>query len=282
MHSRIDLHMHSTASDGTDSPQKLAEKVSALGIDVFALTDHDTATGFEQLAGKLPGGGRLIPGIEFSCRAETGDCHLLGYCCDTMHPAFRSAVAEGAERRQARLEKRLDFLKGQNIIFPQEEIERLHLFPGAGKPHLAELMVKYHYAPDREEAFLGTLAHCHVKGGKISAKTAIRAVLDSGGIPVWAHPLSGSNQSKIGRAQFEQMLEELIPYGLCGLECYYSQYPMELCSRLADAARIHHLLVSGGSDYHGLNKSIPPGILNAEGDVIPVERLTILEALLSR
>ena len=101
--SPIGLHMHSTASDGTDTPVQLVEKVRAAGIRVFALTDHDTVTGAERLAECLPAGMTFIPGIEFSCRVGSGKCHILGYRCDTAHPAFQDALAKGAALRKAKL-----------------------------------------------------------------------------------------------------------------------------------------------------------------------------------
>ena len=107
MSSRIDLHMHSTASDGTDTPLRLAEKAKAAGIEVFALTDHDTVAGAEQLAGRLPEGVTFVPGIEFSCRMDTGKCHILGYRCDTSHPAFQAAIREGAALREGKLPLRV-------------------------------------------------------------------------------------------------------------------------------------------------------------------------------
>lgn len=97
----IDLHMHSTASDGTDTPVQLAGNVKAAGIQIFALTDHDTVIGAEQLTEHLPKGVTFIPGIEFSCRMPSGKCHILGYDCDMAHPAFRDALAQGAALRCA-------------------------------------------------------------------------------------------------------------------------------------------------------------------------------------
>lgn len=279
---RVDLHTHSTASDGTDSPLRLAEKAGAAGIRVFALTDHDTVSGAEQLKEQPPEGMVFIPGIEFSCRMDSGKCHILGYACSTAHPAFQDALAQGAALRRAKLEKRIAFLGERGIRLPEEELERLRQIPSVGKPHLGNLMVQYGYAPDLQRAIAGVLNLCPTESSRIAAKTAVGAILASGGIPVWAHPLGGEGERELGPEQFGRMLEELTGYGLMGMECWYSKYQAALCGKLAETAEARGLLVSGGSDCHGTNKSIPLGRLNAEGREVPPERLTILGALAER
>lgn len=279
MSSRIDLHMHSTASDGTDTPLRLAERAKAAGIGTFALTDHDTVAGAEELLKNPPEGVTFIPGIEFSCRMDTGKCHILGYRCDTSHPAFQAAMREGAALREGKLDLRLDFLRDRGIAFPAEEIDAMCRVPGAGKPHLGNLMVKYGYAASRTEAIRDVIDLCPTGSSRIPAGTAVGAILASGGIPVWAHPLGGEGEEAVGPERFGTMLDELSGYGLAGLECFYSKYPLADCERLAGIARDRHLLVSGGSDYHGTNKDIAPGTLDADGCAIPPERITLLEAL---
>lgn len=278
----IDLHTHSTASDGTDTPLRLAEKIQAIGIHVFALTDHDTVAGTEVLLKNLPKGVTFVPGIEFSCRMDTGKCHILGYCCDTSHPSFRATLREGAELRGGKLDLRLGFLRDRGIIFPKEEINALRQVPGAGKPHLGNLMVKYGYAASRQEAIQNVINLCPTGSSRIPARMAVKAILASGGIPVWAHPLGGEGEKAISPERFEMMLDELSGYGLMGLECFYSKYPLVHCERLAGIARERNLLISCGSDYHGTNKAIALGTLNAGGQSISVERLTIMGPLLEK
>lgn len=278
MTSRVDLHMHSTASDGTDGPVELAGKMSRAGIRIFALTDHDTVDGVRQLAGRVPEGIVFLPGIEFSCRMASGKCHILGYGCDFESTEFQAALQEGAGLRQAKMERRIRFLQEEcGICFPKEELERLREIPSAGKPHLGNLMVKYGYAESKDEAIRNTINRCRTGDSRIAARTAVEAILASGGIPVWAHPLGGEGEPETDRDSFAQMLEELLSCGLKGLECYYSRYTMEKCSWLAETAKARGLLISGGSDYHGTNKSIAPGTLNADGAEIPAEWLTLLQ-----
>lgn len=279
MPSCIDLHMHSTASDGTDTPTQLVEKMLTRNIQTFAMTDHDTILGVEQVNEQLPENTTFIPGVEFSCRMLSGKCHILGYGYDANHPAFQAVLAEGTNLRQAKLDVRLSFLQERGIVFPDEELSKLHQLPSVGKPHLANLMVKFGYAGSIKEAIDDTLNLCHTSSSRVSAETAVRAIAAAGGIPVWAHPLGGTGEKEIGKDQFSLMLKELIGYGLKGLECFYSKYPMASCEKLADVAREKSLLISGGSDYHGKNKNIEPGTLNAENIVIQPERLTILNHL---
>lgn len=276
----VDLHTHSNASDGTDTPFQLAEHMEAAGIRVFALTDHDTVKGAGALETGLQGGVTFLSGIEFSCRMNSGKCHILGYCFDAEHPAFKDALAQGVKLRRDKLEKRIGFLREQGICFPEEELDRLRRLPSVGKPHLGNLMVRYGYAPDKQTAILETINRCRTGSSRIDAKTAVRAILASGGIPVWAHPMGGEGEKETGEELFADMLEELTGYGIRGLECYYSRYPLALCEKLAGTARERGLLISGGSDYHGTNKSIAPGTLNAEGIDVPMERLTVLDVLL--
>lgn len=278
----IDLHMHSTASDGTDTPVQLAEKVKAAGIRIFALTDHDTVIGAEQLMEHLPEGVTFIPGIEFSCRMPSGKCHILGYDCDTAHPAFQDALAQGAALRRAKLETRIAFLREQGMCFPEDELDRLRQIPGVGKPHLGNLMVRYGYAPDKRTAITEVINRCATGSSRIPAETAVKAILASGGIPVWAHPLGGEGEKETGPEQFAKMLDELTGYGLMGLECWYSKYSLELCERLAGAAKKRGLFISGGSDYHGTNKAIPLGALNAERHEVCLEQITLWRAFAER
>lgn len=282
MSTTIDLHIHSTASDGTDTPLQLVEKIKAAGIRAFALTDHDTVDGAEELLKNPPEGVTFVPGIEFSCRMDSGKCHILGYCYDTAHPAFQAALQQGAALREGKLNLRLDFLRERGVTFPAEELDKLRRLPSVGKPHLGNLMVKYGYAASRNEAIREVLNLCPTGSSRISAETAVSAILASGGIPVWAHPLGGEGEKETGLDQFTAMLDELQGYGLRGMECYYSKYPIALCDRLAVIAQDHNLLISGGSDYHGTNKAIALGTLNADGHEVNREQITILDGLWKR
>ena len=279
MSSQVDLHMHSTVSDGIDTPFQLAEKVRAANIRIFAITDHDTVMGAERLKDYPSDGLIFIHGIEFSCRMDSGKCHILGYGCDASHPEFHAVLEEGAARRRAKLERRLVLLRERGIQIPDEELKQLRQIQSVGKPHLANLMVRLGYARDRKDAIENIINPCRSESSHIQAGTVVQAIAVAGGIPVWAHPLGGEGEKDISPEQFSIMLDELIGYGLLGIECFYSKYPLNRCEELAQTAQSRGLLVSGGSDYHGTNKSIALGTLNADEATISLERLTILQAL---
>lgn len=278
--SKVDLHMHSTFSDGTDTPEALVQTARAAGISIFAVTDHDTADGSEALSKvDLPAGLACVPGIEFSCRMRAGKCHLLGYGFDVEAPAMREAIRMGRTRRREKLERRLAFLDACGMPLSEAEKESLRSLPGAGKPHLANLLIRHGYARSREEAITGIINRCPEENTRIEAETAVVAILEAGGIPVWAHPFGETGEAPLSEEKLLAYLAELMSYGLLGMECYYAAYELDRCHYLSVLARRRGLLVSGGSDYHGTNKRIAPGTLNADHVPVPPDELTVLPAL---
>ena len=273
---RIDLHMHSNASDGSDTPRELVDKVLQAGIGMFSLTDHDTVAGIAEVRSALDqrasemGAALLpvfIPGVEFSCIGEQGKCHILGYGMDPEHPAMKEALAEGRRLRRGKFAHRLVWLKEQyGIVFDPPTIERLSANESVGKPHLAEEIIRLGYADTITEAIQTYLSHCD-RGiqSRIPAQLAVRSILEAGGIPVWAHPLGGEGEQRLSRAEHRALLEELNGYGIRGLECCYSRYSGEESSFLVSGARSKGLWISGGSDYHGSRKTIALGQLSADG-----------------
>ena len=272
-----DLHMHSAASDGTDGAGEMVRMVAEAGISVFALTDHDTVAGADEL--RAPDGVVFIPGIEFSCRMGSGKCHILGYGCNRDSEEFKKILTAGEDLRRAKLEARLEFLGGLGVRLPEGEVMRLRSMPSAGKPHISNLMVEYGFAADTEEA-MEVIDRCPASSERLQAEAVIQGILRSGGVPVWAHPLGGEGEREASRESFDRMLAELMDYGLQGLECFYSKYPLERCLELEREAGRNGLCVSGGSDYHGKNKNIAMGTLNADGVDIPADRLTVLGRLM--
>ena len=278
MGSRVDLHIHTTASDGTDSPQELVRNLREAGINIFAVTDHDTIRGAMAVKGLVPSGMCFIQGIEFSCRTDSGEkCHILGLNYDENNADFREALRTGDDLRHQKFHRRIDLLRSQfGITFTHEEIAALLATPSVGKPHLANMLVSKGLAKSRQEAITKFIDHCRTGTDRIAAGLAVRAILSSGGIPVWAHPLGGEGERELTQDRFTAALGELMALGLEGLECWYSKYPAEKCEWLVSQAERKGLLISGGSDYHGTNKSIPLGRLNADDIEIDSEKLTIL------
>lgn len=251
---RYDLHIHTAASDGSDLPAELAQKVLVAGLELFSVTDHDTVDGSLTMEALLPAGVGYIRGVEFSCISPGGKCHILGYGFDPEHPAFRAALAEGAQLRREKLERRIVHLREKfGIILTEEELSWLRSLKSPGKPHLGGLLVKRGLAPDRGSAIRQYL--CGVPGrDRIDSKTAIGAIRAAGGIAVWAHPLGGEGERRLTEAEFAARLAVLTAEGVQGLECHYSRYSPAESALLLGYARTHGLIVTGGSDYHGANK----------------------------
>lgn len=251
---RYDLHIHTAASDGSDSPDSLARKVVGAGLELFSVTDHDTVDGALAMEGLIPAGVGYIRGVEFSCVSPGGKCHILGYGFDPEHPAFRAALGEGAQLRQEKLENRIVHLREKfGIRLTVEEEQWLRSLKSPGKPHLGRLLVKRGLADELSAAIKTYLSGVPGRD-RIDSKTAIDAILAAGGIPVWAHPLGGEGEKRLSRAEFEHRLAVLMAEGIRGLECCYSRYGMDESELLLRCARERGLIATGGSDYHGSNK----------------------------
>lgn len=267
----MDLHIHTTASDGTDSPVELLEKLRAARIRVFSVTDHDTVSGALELEPLVPEGMRFIRGIEFSCISEAGKCHILGYGYDPENPVFLAALEEGRLLRLEKLERRIIHLREKfGVELTTEESAWLRSLGSPGKPHLGQLLVKRGLCDD-----LDTAIRTYLKGvpgrDRIDAGTAIRAIRAAGGTPVWAHPLGGEGEKRLTPDRFDLQLRTLLKEGIRGLECWYSRYTLEEIRFLTANAEAHGLAVTGGSDYHGSAKpDIRLGMLNCEGISCPI------------
>ena len=255
MAAKVDLHIHTTASDGADSPRVLAEKVAAAGLELFSVTDHDTVAGALEMEKIVPEGVRYIRGVEFSCVSPAGKCHILGYGFDPEHPAFRGALEEGRRLRLEKLDRRLEQLKRDHGI-ELTEAERTWLMSlgSPGKPHLGQIIRNRGLAPDLDGAIRGFIRDVPGRD-RIEAKMAIEAITAAGGFPVWAHPLGGEGEKRLTEEKFEALLETLLGYGLRGMECRYSRYGRKESNFLLDHAARLGLTPTGGSDYHGSNKN---------------------------
>lgn len=281
MPSLVDMHMHSTASDGKDTPAMLWEKIKNLGITTFALTDHDTIDGvmdMERLVRSSWNGTRFIRGIEFSCKTQVGKCHILGYGYDWHNEFFISVLEKGAVLRSQKLEQRLDFLRNEyDIEFDESDIATMRGMSSVGKPHMGELMVKMGVASSVEDAIRNYIDNCPTLNSRIPADEVIHTIRVAGGISVWAHPLGGFGEPRMSTNKFREQLACLIDAGLQGLECYYSRYVHQEVGFLVGCAEERGLLISGGSDYHGRKKYPDLGTLNADMITIEEKQLTILQ-----
>ena len=285
MNGGIDLHMHTKYSDGTDNETELIERLKKEGIKYFSVTDHDTIEGTMAVKKIVPEDMNFIQGIEFSCRtSDRGKVHILGYAFDEKNDEFRMAISEGHFMRIEKLEKRLEHLKKDHgIEFSEEDYKYIRSLTSTGKPHLAKLLIKYGYASDKKEAIDRYIDDNKDKydmtDTRIPSVDAVSGILSGGGIPVWAHPLGGINERRLTEDEFDARLKLLMDEGLKGLECWYSLYSEADVSFLTERAEKNGLLISGGSDYHGKNKTVAPGELNNFGKVVCKKQLTISKCI---
>ncbi len=245
---RLDLHTHTTASDGVLSPAELVGLAKATNLDVMAITDHDTVAGLTE--GVKAGSHhciQIIPGIEVSCSASGIPCHILGYFVDYQSSALSEYTATAIHAREDRMNEMLSRLANQNVFIDIEDVvkeagpDRSSL----GRPHLARALVSKKYASSIGDAFdrlIGDGHPAHAAIRVLEATEAIGLIRKAGGIAVWAHP----------RIEvLEKLLPELVTAGLRGLEVYRPKSSPKHVRKLKANAEKLDLLVTGGSDWHG-------------------------------
>lgn len=260
-HRYIDLHMHTTISDGTDTPAEILKRVRDCGIDLFSVTDHDAIKGGIMVPDLLSEGDpAFIRGVEFSCRDADGKYHVLGYGYDPSRKGIRDLVDRGHAMRMAKTAARISYLQDQfGMRFPEKEVRELIALDNPGKPHIALMMVRNGYADSIDEAI-----HKYINTRKfpdmyLEPETAIRAIRRSGGIPVLAHPVYGSGDELILGEELKQRVQRLMKHGLEGVEGFYSGFTEKMRSQVLDLAEENGLYVTAGSDYHGTNKLVQLG-----------------------
>ncbi len=272
-----DLHLHSTFSDGSDTPAELAEKLVASNIAVCALTDHDSIAGLPSLQTALRGRVRLINGVEFSCIENGKTTHILGYGFAADSPEIQKTLDYGRELRLWNAHMRLDFLeKHHHIRFPDEDTAWMLSQNSPSRLHLVMLLIKHGYAASFYDAGIRYLDASKPYEHRLTAGDAISAILKAGAVPVWAHPLGGEGDI---HTSAETLLPTLLSYGLRGMECYYSRYTAEEARGLITLAEKYDLLISGGSDYHGANKSVTLGMLSADKTTVKTDALSLLSVI---
>jgi predicted metal-dependent phosphoesterase TrpH len=243
----IELHCHSTASDGTFPPAQVVAMAAERGVRVLALTDHDTTAGVtEAVASAAARGMTLIPGVELTCSVERGEVHLLGYFVAVGDAVFQDQLAQFRGGRDARGQAIVAKLNALGIPVQWERVKALAGDGAVGRPHVARALIEVGAATSVEDAFdryLGRGRPAHVERQRLTPVEAVQLVRAAGGVPVLAHPLSVSN--------LEATLAEMIPAGLLGMEAYYSAYKPEERAALADIAAYHNLVTTVGSDFHG-------------------------------
>ena len=281
----IDLHMHTTISDGTDTPQEILERVREAGFTMFSVTDHDAVKGCRIIRDlRTEKDPLFIPGIEFSCKDEKGKYHILGYGYDPDSEGINKVVNYGHSLRMKKLQARLDFLKDTfRVVFPEEALKELMALDNPGKPHIGNLMVRYGYTKTKEQAIKEYINKIHLKNAYVRPEQAIEGILVSGGIPVLAHPVYGSGDQLILGEELEERIDRLMAFGLKGVEAFYSGFTDKLRRAVIRIAEERKLYITAGSDYHGQNKLIEPGDTGlAEAAELPEGLICFIEDVLMK
>lgn len=252
---RIDLHTHSRVSDGTESPDVVAAAAHAAGLDVFALTDHDSTAGWAA-AGRaaVELGLTFVPGMEVSCRTEEGiSVHVLSYLHDPTHPGLLEEIGKARDARLNRAERMVELLAEHFPISWAGVHEHVGEGATVGRPHIADALVAAGVVSDRSEAFAHILAShspYYVPHYAPAPELAVRLVREAGGVPVFAHPMASAR----GRVVDESTFRAMIAAGLMGLEVDHRDNTDEGKVWLRALAREEGLFITGSSDYHGAGK----------------------------
>ena len=258
---KIDLHMHTTVSDGTDLPGEIIARVREAGIGLFSVTDHDSVKAGLMISPLLEEGDPVfLTGVEFSCRDEEGKYHILGYGFDLDAEPIRQLIQTGHRLRISKVRARLDYLKKEfGFSVPQEKLKELFALDNPGKPHIANLMVRLGYAKSKEQAIREYINRLRFRSEYVRPEAVISSILNSGGIPVLAHPSFGDGDQLILDEEMDRRLCHLMDFGLQGVEAFYSGFTPQLTKAMLSFAERYNLYVTAGSDYHGRNKLVQLG-----------------------
>ncbi|GAV42928.1 PHP domain-containing protein [Streptomyces acidiscabies] len=264
---RIDLHCHSTASDGTDTPAELVRNAAAAGLDVVALTDHDTSRGYAEAIAALPEGLTLVTGAELSCRIDGISMHMLAYLFDPEEPALLAERELVRDDRVPRAKAMVARLRELGVDVTWEQVARIAGDGSVGRPHVAAALVESGVVGSVDAAFteqwLSDGGRAHVAKHETDPFEAIRLVKAAGGVTVFAHP----GASKRGLTVPDAAIAEMAAAGLDGIEVDHMDHDPETRVRLRGLARELGLLVTGSSDYHGSRKTCVLGEYTTDPEV---------------
>ncbi|ANW18289.1 PHP domain-containing protein [Streptomyces clavuligerus] len=264
---RIDLHTHSTASDGTDTPAELVRNAAAAGLDVVALTDHDTTRGHAEAIAALPEGLTLVTGAELSCALDGMSMHLLAYLFDPAEPELLRERELLRDDRVPRARAMVAKLRELGVPITWERVAEIAGDGSVGRPHLASALVELGVVPTVSDAFtqewIADGGRAHVVKHELDPFAAVRLVKAAGGVAVLAHP----GAAKRGRSVSDSTIAELAAAGLDGIEVDHMDHDAETRARLRDLASGLSLLTFGSSDYHGSRKDIALGAYTTDPEI---------------
>jgi len=271
--SKVDLHIHTTASDGQLSPADVVGKAAELGLTIIAISDHDSVDGIAPalVAAKAFPWLRVIPGVEISTDVPKGEVHVLGYFLDYTDGGLKAALSRLRSSRKQRAQKMVAKLRDFGIDIDWQRVQKLAGSGAMGRPHLAQAMLEKGYIASLKEAFtkyIGRDGSAYVEREKMTPAEAVELILRADGLPVLAHPLTIDDP--------ETMVIELKAAGLVGLEGYYNDYTADEVNELLGLADRHSLIATGGSDYHGLDNNAETMIGGADVPIESAQRLIAL------
>ncbi len=258
---RIDLHCHSTASDGTLTPAELVRAGAAAGLDVMAITDHDTTGGWAAAAEARPAGMRLVRGAELSCRwygvQPAIALHLLAYLFDPAEPRLAADLARMRTDREQRAERIVGLLRADGVDISWPEVHGYAAGGSVGRPHIAQALIRAGLVRTTDEAFASRWlgSRYFVPKSDLDVFEAVRAVRAAGGVPVFAHPRA----TKRGRVVPDALIRDLAAAGLFGLEADHEDHSPAERAEMRELAGSLGLVVTGSSDFHGTHKTVRLG-----------------------
>jgi 3',5'-nucleoside bisphosphate phosphatase len=248
---RADLHVHSDASDGTDSPAEVMRRAALAGLDAVALTDHDTVAGHARARQALPDAMALVPGMELSCLLEGRSLHLLAYLFDPDDPELAAQTRRIRDDRVLRARAMVGLLAGLGVPVSWDQVAAIAGTSVVGRPHIARAMAASGVIAERGEAFtadwIGDGGRAYVDRYALDPAHAIRLVRAAGGVAALAHPRAGRQQWQAS----DEQIAELAAAGLAGVEVFHPDQPESQRAQLLGLCRELGLVATGGSDDHG-------------------------------
>ena len=248
--SLVDLHIHSTASDGKFKPEEIVNKAAGLGLKVISLADHDSVAGIEPAlkAAKAFPNLTFIPGVEISTDLPDGEAHILGYFIDYADPDFEKSLEKFRDSRTGRGKRMVEKLNALGIKIDWARVQAIAGDGAIGRPHVAQAMLEKGYVKTFEEAFDKYIGHggpAYVEREKMTPEEAVKLIIRAKGIPVLAHPFTVKDP--------EAMVKSLKKVGLIGIEAYYKDNTPTATQNTLKLAKKYGLIATGGTDYHGIS-----------------------------
>lgn len=271
--SQIDLHVHTTASDGRYRPEEIVRKSAVLGLKIIAIADHDSVDGIApalEAARKFPQL-KVLPCVEVSTDVAHGEVHVLGYFIDYTSQELNAALTKFRNSRVERAQGMIAKLADLGLHIEWQRVKEIAGDGTIARPHIAQAMLEKGYISSLKEAFDKYIARdgpAYVEREKLTPVEAVTLILRAKGLPVMAHPFTVPDP--------EAMISKLKGAGLVGLEAYYNGYGVEEISRLVSLAEKHHLITTGGSDYHGLDERNETRLGGVEVPITSAEQLLTL------